>query len=82
MPIINEEFKAPILWWESYFEWIDPVPAADKSDMKISSDKQEEDIYTNLVLTTGGFTLRVDRARVQWSERLVEIRPLQPVGSE
>jgi len=78
--LVFESGEVPILWWDSlsYFEWIDPFPAADQGDMKITSDKQENDIYTNLILTTSGFTLRVDRARVIWSDQIVEIHPLQP----
>jgi hypothetical protein len=76
--LVFESGQVPVILWSSldYFEWIDPSPAADKSDMKIQADRQEKDIYTNLILTTGGFTLRVSRARIIQSDKIVEIHPL------
>ena len=71
--------ETPLVQWIgmiNFLEWIDDTPAADKSDMKIQADKQEEDVYTNLLLETDGFTLRISRARIAWSDKIVEIHPL------
>jgi hypothetical protein len=76
--LLFEGGEVPIIYWTDldYFEWIDPSPAADKSDMKIQALQQEKDIYTNLIITTGGFTLRVNHARIMWSDKIVEIHPV------
>jgi hypothetical protein len=80
--LVFEGGQVPVIFWSNldYFEWIEPSPAADKSDMKIQAGSQEGDIYTNLILTTGGFTLRVSRARIMWSDKIVEIHPV-PEGT-
>ena len=80
--LVFESQQVPIIFWSNldYFEWIDSSPAPDKSDMKIQALQQEKDIYTNLILTTGGFTLRVNRARISWSDKIVEIHP-EPEGT-
>jgi hypothetical protein len=80
--LVFEGEEVPVIFWSNldYFEWIDPSPAADKSDMKIQALQQEKDIYTNLALTTDGFVLRVSRARIIQSDKVVEIHPL-PGGS-
>ena len=74
--------EIPVIDWcgeINYLEWIDNSPAKDKSAVKIQADKQEKDIYTNLLLETDGFTLRVGRARILWSKKIVEIHPLPPL---
>jgi len=73
--------ETPVIQWMgmiNVIEWIDNTPAADKSDMKIQADKIKNDIYTNLSLTTDGFTLKVDGARIIWTDKIVEIHPLPP----
>jgi hypothetical protein len=80
--LVFESGQVPVIFWSNldYLEWIDPSPSADKSDMKIQALHQEKDIYTNLILTTSGFTLRVNRARIIQSDKTVEIHPL-PEGT-
>jgi hypothetical protein len=80
--LLFEGGEVPLIFWTGldYFEWIDPSPAEDKSDVKIQALHQEKDIYTNLILTTGGFTLRVGRARIVQSDKIVEIHPV-PEGT-
>lgn len=80
--LLFEGGEVPLIYWTGldYIEWIDPSPATDKSDMKIQALQQEKDIYTNLILTTCGFTLRVSRARIMWSDKIVEIHPV-PEGT-
>jgi hypothetical protein len=80
--LVFEGGQVPVIVWSNldYFEWIDSSPAADKSDMKIQALQQEKDIYTNLILTTDGFVLRVNRARIIQSDNIVEIHPV-PKGT-
>ena len=80
--LVFESEQVPVIFWSNlnYFEWIDPSPAADKSDMKIQALQQVKDIYTNLILTTDGFVLRVNRARIIQSDKIVEIHPV-PEGT-
>jgi hypothetical protein len=80
--LVFEGGEVPVIFWSNldYFEWIDPSPAADKSDMKIQALRQEKDIYTNLTLTTDGFVLRASRARIIRTDKIVEIHPV-PEGT-
>jgi hypothetical protein len=68
-----ESVKTPILFGHEYFEWIDPDPAPDKSDMKIECESREGETYVGVKIKTDGFTLEADKARIEWSEDIVKI---------
>jgi hypothetical protein len=70
---VFESIETPILFGHEYFEWIDPDPAPDKSDMKIECEKEEEGMYIGVRIETDGFTLETDKSRVEWSEDIVKI---------
>ncbi|MCP4657382.1 MAG: hypothetical protein GY856_18405 [bacterium] len=76
-----ESGEVPVIIGD-YLEWIDPDPAPDRSDLTIEAQRQEEDVYEGLKLRTDGFSLEAARARLEWSEEVVEIHPLPPDGSE
>ena len=61
--------------------WIDRDPAPDGSDLSFSSDLLEEGIHHGLKLSTDGFTLRADRARLEVEDDLVTIELLAPEGA-
>ncbi len=65
----------PVVFGVEYIEWIDPDPAPDKSDMKITCDRQEEETYSTVKIETDGFTLDADKARIEWSKDVVRIYP-------
>jgi hypothetical protein len=68
--------RVPVLLYPGYLEWIDRDPAADGSDLVIECDRQEGGVYEGLRVTTDGFVLTVDRARIQRSGDAVAIRPV------
>ncbi len=70
--------EVPILLGMAYMEWIDPDPAPDRSDLKIVAERQEGDVYHGLKLTTRGFTLEAAKARIEWSQEVVEIHLMPP----
>jgi len=76
-----ESGEVPMIFGD-YIEWIDPDPAPDRSDLTIEAQRQEEDVYEGLKLRSDDFSLEAARARLEWSEELVEIHPLPPEGSE
>jgi hypothetical protein len=65
----------PVVFGLEYIEWIDPDPAPDKSDLKITCDRQEEETYIALKIETDGFTLQANKARIVWSKDVVKIYP-------
>jgi hypothetical protein len=66
----------PVVFGLEYIEWIDPDPAPDKSDMKITCDRQEEETYIALKIETDGFTLQANKARIEWSKDVVKVYPV------
>jgi hypothetical protein len=66
----------PVTFGHDYLEWIDPDPAPDRSDMKITCEKQEEQTYARVKIETDGFTLDADKARIEWSPDVVKIYPV------
>lgn len=73
-PLVFESGDTPVVFSRDYLEWIDTTPAADRSDLVITSDSQDGETYVGATIRTDGFTLTVDRARVVWSSDVVEIR--------
>jgi hypothetical protein len=76
--LIFEGKQVPIIFWSAlgYLEWIDPSPVMDKSTMKIQCLQQKNNIYTNLILTTKSFVFRINRARIDQSDNIIDIHPL------
>jgi len=70
---VFESVKTPILFGHDYFEWSDPDPAPDQSDMMIESESREAETYIGAKIKTDGFTLEADRAIIEWSEDTVKI---------
>ncbi len=68
--------EVPVSFGMRFLEWIDPDPAPDPSDLVIVAERQEEDLYFGLKLTTRGFSLEADQARIEWSPEVVAIHPL------
>lgn len=66
----------PMIFRHDWFEWIDPEPAEDESDLRLEFREREEDVYHDLRLTTDGFTLAVPKARIVRTAELVDIIPL------
>jgi hypothetical protein len=64
----------PIIFGVQYLEWIDPKPAPDNSDMNIESESKEGDWYVGAKISTHGFVLKAEKARVEWSKDIVRIR--------
>jgi hypothetical protein len=65
----------PVVFGLEYIEWIDPDPAPDRSDMKITCDRQEEETYSAVKIETDGFTLEADKVHIEWSKDVVRIYP-------
>lgn len=70
--------EVPILQSMAFVEWIDPHPAPDRSDLKIVAERREGDVYQGLKLSTRGFELEAEKARIVWSPEFVEIHLLPP----
>jgi len=70
--------EVPILEGMAYMEWIDPHPASDRSDLKIVAQRREGNVYHGLKLSTRGFTLEAVKARIEWTQEVVEIHPMPP----
>ncbi|MCP4656685.1 MAG: DUF885 domain-containing protein [bacterium] len=68
--------EVPVSFGFRFLEWIDPDPAPDSSDLVIVAERQEEDLYFGLKLTTDDFSLEADRAQIEWSPEVVAIHPL------
>jgi len=66
----------PVIFGHDYIEWIDPNPAPDRSDVKITCEKQEGETYARMKIETDGFTLDADKARIEWSPEVVKIYPV------
>ncbi len=67
----------PMIFRFDYFEWIDPDPAPDESDLHIEFQEQEEDVFTEVrIEADGGFVLTLPKARVVRTGEQVDIYPI------
>lgn len=72
-----ESKDVPIIHDMNYLlEWVDPDPDPDGSNLTIEFDRYDLGIYHNLQLTTHGFSLKADRARIEIGNDLIEIHAL------
>jgi hypothetical protein len=76
--LLFESKAVPIIFRPDYMEWIDPDPDPDGDDFKIESKREVDGIRHDVKITTGGFTLRADRVRIERSDDgdIVTIRPV------
>ncbi|UCD64575.1 MAG: hypothetical protein JSW34_03830 [Candidatus Zixiibacteriota bacterium] len=73
-----ETKQVPVIFRMEFFEWIDPEPAEDGSDLMLEFASRDGDVYSDLTMTTDGFVLRVPKAHVVQTEHLVAIYPQGP----
>ena len=71
-----ESVETPVIFGQAFLEWIDTTPASDATDMEIKSEAQDGEIHSGVHVRTDGFTLKVDKARIEWSADVVNIHPL------
>lgn len=74
--LVFESGSVPVIFRADYLEWIDTDPATDSSDLVIESKRVAGDIHQGLRVKTDGFVLRVGRARIEKSDKVVAIYPL------
>ncbi len=75
--LLFESKNVPFLSRPDYFEWIDTEPDPSGKDVKIEFARIEKGIYYDLKMTTDGFMLKLDKARLERSKNLVNVRPIR-----
>jgi len=74
--MVFKSIDTPMIYGFDFIEWIDLNPAKDDTDMNIESEKFEKGIHYKLKIKTAGFTLTLDKARIDWTPEVVEIIPV------
>ena len=74
--LLFESGAVPVLFRPDYLEWIDTDPDAEGKDFEIRSKRVVDGVHHELKITTDGFTLSVDRARVEKSDDVVTVHPV------
>jgi len=75
--LLLESGKVPVVFRPDYLEWTDTDPDPKGKDLKIESRQVVGGVHHELKITTDGFTLSIDRARVERSASVVSIRPVE-----
>ncbi len=66
----------PVIFAQEFIEWFDLDPAPDNSDMKVESEREQDGAHLAAKITTDGFTLEVDKIRIEWSRDVVKLYPM------
>ena len=74
--LLFESTDTPVIFGREFLEWIDPVPAPDRSYMKIEPESREAETYIGVRIETTGFTLEIDKARIERVADVVNIYPI------
>ena len=74
--LLFESGDTPVILGQESLEWIDRDPAPDDSDMIVESEKEEDGTHFDVKIKTDGFTLEVERARIEWSKEIVKTYPI------
>jgi len=74
--LLFQSTDTPVIFGHEFIEWIDPVPAPDRSYMEIECESQNAETYIDVNVQTTGFTLEADRACIELTRGMVKILPL------
>jgi hypothetical protein len=72
--LLFESTDTPVIFGREFLEWIESVER--RNYMKIECESQDAETYVGVRIETTGFTLEIDKARIEWVGDVVNIYPI------